>query len=630
MAWDIGAVEYGASPGPVPGPTVPPSTTPGPESGGTDDIAPVSVRQTGSAWFVLGKIYLDSGTEYEAKRQVIHPSYIYEGRVLEWGFVDRSIPVPTGLCQLGDCRIRLADTDRKFRDLLAHQTPRRRFIEMRLVQEGESEAAFDPFATFEIVDAEFPAGSIEITGRDITFSWIDKPIPGLINRTNFTLMDGVDEAFMPIIAGVLDAPSDASPPNPQGVLTLPRMTETRWGLAQHPILYVELCGKLPGDGEFTLIDPADYTVTEEPHTIDDIDYTLSFIDFGVPQDPGLEVRCRIVEGFYTRGAFGTMPAVINSPLTALRNPIDLLINILYATLKSEERIPRFNVDSFAAIREAMETSVDTESPPQPYACDGAIDRPITVRDFLSWWSTSFEVDVFVNRYGEIDLAFTTATDPDRPLFSQGPVFGDATDNSLILINSVRQRLANPTCNRLRYNYTLNYSTDEFAAKSIFDNTADQTALAGSGSPPIPHIEEDTVEFRFVRDPLTADHVAARRMAYLALGSYRIELQLPLPEVIDNVELAKLVGVTTYWGLEVGGYYNHEVKTTGLTYDLDRLILTLRGIVRVPQTVDQGVVVEVTEFTGESYFEMFDLGLGSASTETVFYRSGFYLPDSDLD
>lgn len=594
MAWDIGAFEYGAAPVEVPAPTTPPTTVPPvtpPVSGtGTSPALPSqgpSIRQTGGATFILGRVYLDTGTEYEASRVVVAPDWTYEGRVLEWGYVDRSIPVPSGIPQLGDCRIKLADTDRKFRDLVSTQTPRRRLIELRIVAEGESESAVDPFATFEIVDMEFPAGAVEISGRDINFTWIDKPIPGLINRTNFPdLMDGVDEAFLPIIAGVLDAPSDASPPNPQGVLTLPRMTATRWGLAQHPIIFVDLCSRVANEDEFQQIDTADYVITEEPTTINGIGYTLSFVDFLVEQDPAMEVRCRFVEGFYTRGQFGDMPPRQNSPLQALRNPIDLLINILYEVIQTEPRIPRFNTASFLAVQAIFDSGIiTTESPADPYACDGAIVEPITVREFLAQFLTSFELDMYVNRFGEIEVNVTMEEDPDRPVFSDGPVFDPTSTNSLILINSVRQRLANPTCNRLRYNYAFNYATKQFAGKDVFDNTDDQIALGGIGSPPIPEVEEDTVDFMWVREVPVAGDVARRRMEFLALGSYRIELQMPLPEVFDDLELAKLIGVTHYGGLEVGGYFNTEFKTTGLTYDLDRLLCTLRGIRRTPVSME---------------------------------------------
>lgn len=583
-------------------------------------------------YFILARLFFDSGTEYVSSRQVTHPNYVYEARVKEWGYIDRSIPVPSGLPQLGDCRIQLIDTDYKWRDIGAHQTFRRRFLDFRMVREGESESAQPVFATFEIFDDEWTAGLVDISGRDINFSWIDKPIPGLINRANFPgdeLMEGVDEAFLSIVAGILDAPSDASPPNPQGVLTLPRMTLSRWGLAQHPVAYVELCGRIENEVEFSLIDPSEYEITEEPHTINGIDYTLSFIDFLEERDSGQEVRCRIIEGFYSRGEFAGMPAIANSPLSGLRNPIDALINILYGVLKTETRIPRFNADSFTALRDKFNTSfVTTVSPAIGYSCDGAIDRPTTVRQFLADWQASFEVDLFVNNKGEITVSATFETDPDRVVFSQGPVFGELTDNSLIGLNSLRQKRASPTCNRLHYNSQLNYATDEFAAKEVFDNEDDQNALGANQSPVIPVIEEDTLEQKWVRIPAIAQDVARRRMEFLALGSIRAELQLPLDQTADLVDLAQLVGVTHQDGLEVGGFHNKEFKTTGITDDMDQMVRTLRIISRVPQTIDQAIHEEPTAentFTGETYIEALDYGIVASDEAGTFFRSAFYIP-----
>ncbi len=629
MAWDAGAFEYGAAPSEIPAPTTPPTTLPpvAPPIAGTSTDEALSsqgpsIRQGGGEWFILGRIYLDSGTEYEASRVVIAPSWTYEARVLSWGFVDRSIPVPSGLPQLGDCRIRLADTDRKFRDLLAHQTPRRRLIELRMVLEGESEADFDPFATFEIMDAEFPAGAIEITGRDINFTWIDKRLPGLINRTNFPdLMDGIDEAFCPIIQGINIGEVGESPPIPQGCIPLPRMTLTRWAVAQHPIESVlAVYRRLPGEGAFTLQSASDYTVvTAAPQTFDGVEYTMTFLDFDVDQDDGAEVRID-AEGVNARGPFGSMPAVSGS---VLRNPIDFLINMLYAVTVAETRIPRFNVDSFDNVRTILETVIDG-SPAQPYYCDGCITEPITIREFLSQFLTSFELDLYVNRFAQIEVNITTETDPGRPVFSDGPVFDPTSTNSLILINSVRQRLANPTVNRLRYNYRLNYATNEFAAKNLHDNTDDQIALGGIASPPIPDIEEDIVEFRFVRDDDTAFDVARRRMEFLALGSYRIELQMPLPETFDDVELAKLIGVTHYGGLEIGGYVNQEFKTTGLTYDLDRFLLTLRGILRTPLSMEPPD--ECPGITGPAVLDFGDVEVFADVADQLYPAQVIYDPD----
>lgn len=585
---------------------------------------------------VLASFYFDSRTTRISKGEVRHPSYTYEGRLISGGYIDKSISVPSGLYQGSEVVIEISETDRALRDFLCVETPLRRLSSLRLMPEGGSEAAYDDFGTFEILDAEFEAGKCRVTGRDITWSWIDKPLPGLGNRTNFDyLMADVDEFFFPILQGLVQTTTLDSPGSFQGQVLLPRMGPTtagsppifvdRWACCQTPIIGVTVYRKLPDEELFTVVpqnSPADWVITEEEHTIDGITYDLQFLDFFDPQPAGTQIRVDY-EGIFFRGEFGSMPAVQNSPLTPLRNPVDFLINILYALLANEPRLIRYNVDSFASVRTQLEGIITSTSPPSDYACDGAITEPITAREFLGRFLTSFELDLFVNRFGELTLSITTDEDPARPVFSQGPIFGESTDNSLILINSVRERLANPHVNRLRYNFARNYATGQWVEKRVRDNESDQLALGGSQSPIIPEVVEDTLEMWFVREENTAIDVARRRMEFLALGSYRIEFNAPLPEVFDDIELAKLIGVTSYWGLAANGYHNKEFKTTGLTYNLDNLMCTIRGVLREPIPIDAvGVVNQIPGF--------WVVDQGMKGGDATFERSEFYYNTQDYD
>src|SRR5262245_7595606 len=105
----------------------------------------------GSKWLVLARAYLDSGAENLAGANVVHPDRVYEGRALRWGSIERSIPTPSGLPHVGDALVRLADTDRHWRGLLATQTARRRKVELKLVAEGASEGEAPSLYTGEIV-----------------------------------------------------------------------------------------------------------------------------------------------------------------------------------------------------------------------------------------------------------------------------------------------------------------------------------------------------------------------------------------------------------------------------------------------------------------------------------------------
>src|SRR5688572_14486373 len=381
-------------------------------------------------WLLLADFFFDSRTTRISKGEVTHPSYTYEARLLSAGHLDKSIPVPSGLYQGSDCSIEIAETDRGLRNFLASETPLRRLFELRLMPEGGSKAAYGAFGTFEIPNngVEFLPGKLVVNGRDITWAWIEKPVPGLGNRTNFPwLAEGIDEFFFPILQGILESPDVTSPTGQQGVVKLPYMgvtqagsppvTVDRWALAQTPIVGCTAYRKKIDEGVFTLFSPSEYDIHEEEYTFNGITYDLSFLDCHTVQDPGTEIRVD-AEGIWFRGEFGSMAAVgPSSPLAAIRNPVDFLINMLYGLLSNETRIPRYNIDSFDETRTILETVITSTSPPSPYLCDGAITESLTAGEFLGRFLRSFELDLFVNRYGELTVGITTEEDPDRPVFS---------------------------------------------------------------------------------------------------------------------------------------------------------------------------------------------------------------------
>ena len=75
-------------------------------------------RIRGARWLAIGSIDLDDATEYIATGRTVHPSRTYEARVLSWGSIEKSIPVPSGMPQASQLRCRLADTDNAWRDKL--------------------------------------------------------------------------------------------------------------------------------------------------------------------------------------------------------------------------------------------------------------------------------------------------------------------------------------------------------------------------------------------------------------------------------------------------------------------------------------------------------------------------------
>lgn len=543
-----------------------------------------------SKWHILASIFLDSGTEFvsgnEVHLAISSPaeSRIYEGRALAFGTIERSITSPIGLPSISDAKIRLADTDFKLRTLLAHQTPRRRMLSLKIVEDGTSESAVEPSYTGEIGTPEYGPGYVDIPFKDRTFAWIDETIPNRITRANFPdLPQGIDEAFLPYIFGRVES----HPDNPQGVIELPRLSASRFGLAAHTVFdVIAIYRKLPGEGASTIVDPGDFDVTVEATNLDGVSTDCTFIDFLLDQDEGTEVRADVA-GLDSRPAWGTLPAIVSggSPAGELRNPIDTFINISFMLLTKFGGEANFDTDHIIEIREQFETVITAPSGALPYLCDGAVTESITGRALLGRFLPCFQLDMFQDRGGLIDLNFTFEEDAGRPVFSDGQ---DIEQDSFF------ESGAGPTFNQIRFRYMLTNATGEWAGSELFDNDDDQATLG--------EIEPDIVDLFFVRDFATAQDVIARRASFLALGSYRQEFVVPFPEVKDELELAAQVGLSTPWGLETGGYSNREAKILGITVDLDTLKATVRTILRVPQEVIPPVLIDSGEITFDMTFD----------------------------
>src|SRR5262249_48033985 len=124
-------------------------------------------------WLKLASLYLDSGTQRFSGGTVRAPAYIYTGSVLDWGGIEKSIPILPGIPHVSDARIRLADTNRHWRDIFTHETGRRRLIDIRIGRAGTSESTdFILIFTGEVVKHSFGPGYVELSLRDRTFSWI--------------------------------------------------------------------------------------------------------------------------------------------------------------------------------------------------------------------------------------------------------------------------------------------------------------------------------------------------------------------------------------------------------------------------------------------------------------------------
>lgn len=596
---------YSASPSEDPGESPPESSPPEetspPESSPTDEVL---IPSAGRTPLFLLDIELDSGIERVSGREVNSPTLTYEPFVVSYGVFESGIPSPVGLPITGDAKFKLAESQtRKWRDLFAHQTPRRRVVKLWALFEGESLSERTPgeprvpFFTGEIVDAVFNSDrSIEITCRDRTFAWLDEPIPAMITKDIYPgLLERYEGQFLPIVCGeVRTVPQVVQPggvpQNALGQIALPRMgwdqeIGDRWGVAAHPCARIVVYRKMEIaiDGEQTeeweLVSPGEYEEFIIPVTAFNIEMNHHIIGFFLEQPDGTELRADI-DGIRYRGPWGGLAeegTPLGSPpqgtedpaVPALRSPIDFFANMTFFIMKKagveEDPSEAFDVDDISLIRDKFDA--------QQIVCDGAITKPITCREWLGEFLPSFNLDMWQKRNGKISLNYTDEENFGRIVY---------TETDLILKNTFSERMPEKPINQYQYRYLYNHAEDTWGTWGLL-NTAEQSVLALGL---MPKVEKEVLDLHWVRHPVTAVAVTTHRAQFQSLGSYSQEWQLPLPEVPVSLEPSSLIGVTHRMGLETGGYVDREVKVLKLRHDLDKLVTTVTGILRVPQTVTQ--------------------------------------------
>lgn len=555
--------------------------------GGSDD----SLSTTSEVvWIGLVRIQIDSGDEHAAIRDVSFPGRTYEGRILNWGRIDKSISTPSGMQQTADFRIRMADTDRKWRNLFSAQTPLYRPIQIKFARTDQDEGLYDPFMSGTISDFNFGPGWIEIEGRDDSWDYLDEEIKPLITRANYPdLAPETQEAFFPIWLGSVD---DAV--GLQGVAKLPHIGWTgavdRYALSRTPVWDVAIYKKASGDPAFLAVDPADYDVTVATVTLGGKDYDVTYIDFLVEQAEGTEVSADCDGIAFRPEWFGFAAEGYDAALNpggtpgVLENPIDCFISLM---LLEFEKATKFDSVGIMAIHDLF----DAFTP--PFTCRGVITETITRRALLGRFLPCFNLDLFHNRNGELALNFTDATDPDRALFSD-----DREDGirNLIVRESFNEQRMKPTTNQIEFSWYRNHLFDKWGYVSNQANAEDVDALAvpirDAAGDKIPdgfgnylrtyRYETSQLEMWFIRDSDTAVDVIDRRLHMMALGSFIQTFQLPLPEVLDDIELCRLIGITHVAGIDSGGYDNTEAKIIGMSLDLKTFRVALTTVLRVPQ------------------------------------------------
>ncbi len=491
---------------------------------------------------------------------------------MDFGYIERSIAAPAGPPRIGDCQIRLADTDQRWRVLLSTQTGMRRLIEIiRITDEAI-------LGGFEITKVTFGDGYVEVRGQDVLSKWLNKPLPMLGTRANFPWMiQGVDEFFMPIIFGN----NFSSGSNPQGrikayhmgpatLASSPSVSVDRYNMSRHNLYgshsSIIVYRKLRTDAAFSVVDPSEYLITVgESFISNGQTWNPTYLDFLSTQEEDAEIRFD-TEGIDSVSIPGT--GVFNSwdVFNELRNPVYFLTFVLLDMLEGiggAALFARWNTRSFTDVRDLCDAN--------SILCDGAITTQISAATFISRWCQSFEIDFFVNRHYEMQVGMTFGEDTGRPVLTDTLDFMTVTPIAF-----------NEAYNRWDYRFDLNAATGEWAQHGSYEIAADQAELGDVDyQDNTDVVEVRTVDLYYVADDATADAVIERRSAYERLGSQRVTFVCPTPRNFETLELGTLIGVTHYGGIAAGGWVNEEFKVLSLRENLSTLETTGEAVLRVP-------------------------------------------------
>lgn len=375
-----------------------PDTPPTEPPTGSDIYVPQAASGAffGDRPLLLVRIALATGEEFVSDIPVSHPSWDYEPEVLQWGDVERAIPIPPGPPIINGGSLTLSDSPdengvQRWRQNLDEITGRRKTITLKSGFEGGRESLFPTPYVGELLSPTFPADRVVLPFRDRWDRWLKQQIPGLINRVNYpNLPPGLDEAFGSIVFGCVTSLEV----NKQGVLPLHLCDTATNDYFANQTISNRVCAvyrKLPTEQVFTKLScDFGYSMVIIPRTIGNITYHTTMVRMPEAQPDGTVLRCDL-DGASVRGQFGTMEGVSGT----LRNIVDHTINLLYYLFALQGEEVEFDTPAFAAARQRYEDL--------GLKFDGAFTQPMSFGSALSQLMTCGNFWLYPNRYGQITI-----------------------------------------------------------------------------------------------------------------------------------------------------------------------------------------------------------------------------------
>jgi len=561
---------------------------------------------------VLCTVKLDDGDQYIAKVDIAESSVFYDGYVKSFGSISRTVAGTNSNFKTSDVTITCINTDQHFSQNYNYKTLLNRTVSISV---GTADLAIGAFKQiYKGVITNFQYGTdFKITVRDATERYIDtKDYAPIIDEAVYTAADkSVVGKRMPIIygrcvrtdAGIMDAPckalfsdtnnnyyiiaghavksiervyqTDSDGDTAEIVIVPPRFSYPAYpaiaetidnddavdkgdGTVGIPITahsfplstHVVFVGTTNYDGEYIIqsvstdeiVIVATYIAEtfggaeEVTHYIAYVDLDTDRSDYDISAD---------VEGVETVGdGSGTL---ITNPITQMEHFLDSWLS-LPASLKDSTGI----------------TASETIAAARSYSNGGQILNGKGAKKVLQEMALCSNSLIFHNSDGEISVEIFDIVD-----FITGGVDPTGyTDQNEIFEKTFKLKpQLNNLANRVTVNYMWDEHLNEYKKQVIYDATPAQTAAN--------KIYDKVLNFPFVNADAMAADVGQR---YLKAYKYPpMQATFKTSLIGLNDDLANLIELSHFAGLDVDGYAKKLFKIEQIKPDLNKMSVTINAV-----------------------------------------------------
>ena len=300
----------------------------------------------------------------------------------------------------------------------------------------------------------------------------------------------------------------------------------------------------------------DNTVDAEKHlvglqtaaiTVDDVYLNGAVQVDGIGDD--YTISTQVIDGFthteihWNPGVQPTVEDRVSADITfGSRGPVEAIYH--YLTEFCGYVAGDFNAAAYAAAK-------DTEAG-RGYTFEGALwEARKKLRAILDDWRDELELDIYMNKDGEIVFKYLTALEENISEYT------DVLDimppyNSRVGVKELR--------NKITYGYNFHYSKTYYGNFSTYENAASQAKYGGT-------FEGDFQGLRWIRSAIMAQDIAIRKVIRFMDPPVFDTLIFPLKSYEDD--LADSVDITHFQGRGAAGYVKKRFQIRSMEFDLDK-------------------------------------------------------------